>query len=79
MNGGWGKGVVNEGLKLFVCEVRGGGWYALREIVFADKGDLNLGGRGWGKRGILPAVAKLNSDGWQDPWQKVSSSFCLKG
>lgn len=32
----------------------------LQRRGFADKGNLNLG---WGKRGILPTVAKLNGDG----------------
>lgn len=41
--------------------MEGGGdfWYALRRRVFADKGGLNLGGRGRGKRGILQTVAKI--------------------
>ena len=62
MNGGWGKEMVKKRLELFVYGGGGGGgfWYALRRKVFADKGDLNLGGRGGG---FYRLWQKLNGDG----------------
>lgn len=53
--------MVKERLELFVYGVEGEVfWFALRRKVFADKGDLNLGGRGGG---FYRLWQKLNSDG----------------